>query len=128
MYINAPITVDHDSNHNQLIMSRLLVALALAPAAFAQVITVNCQPLTFYRGDPIVFPSQISPHVHAVVGGTNFYITESGADARAANATTCDKTLDNSNYWQPQLYHQRHDGKFEMVTMQGIVCCVCSEA
>lgn len=48
-------------------------------------------------------------------------MTESGAVARAAKATTCDKLLDHSNYWQPQLYHQRTDGMFEIVTFQGIV-------
>ncbi|KND90704.1 hypothetical protein TOPH_04594 [Tolypocladium ophioglossoides CBS 100239] len=93
---------------------------ALSPGALAQLVTVNCAPLTIQRGDPIVFPGVISPHVHAVVGGTAFALEESNDRAKAANATTCDKILDNSNYWQPQLYHQRTDGKFEMVEMQGI--------
>lgn len=85
--------------------------------------TVNCHPLTIQRGDPIIFPGVISPHVHIVTGGTAFQLTESNEAAVGAKATTCDKILDNSNYWQPQLYHQRHDGQFELVKMQGNVRC-----
>ena len=95
--------------------------LTCSPGALAQLFTVNCAPLTIQRGDPIIFPGVISPHVHAVVGGTAFALSESNEVAKAAKATTCDKILDNSNYWQPQLYHQRRDGKFEIVEMQGIV-------
>ncbi|KAK2605860.1 hypothetical protein QQS21_003700 [Conoideocrella luteorostrata] len=93
---------------------------ALATGSLAQVITVNCAPLTFYRGDPIIFPGVISPHVHAIVGGTRFDLSLTNEQATQAKATTCDKLLDKSNYWQPQLYHQRRDGRFEMVEMQGI--------
>lgn len=98
-----------------------LVALAAAMGAQAQVFTVNCAPLTQFRGDPIVSPGVLSSHVHAIVGGTAFSLSVTPAQARAATATTCDKILDNSNYWQPQLYHQRHDGQFELVTFQGSV-------
>ena len=94
---------------------------ALSPGVFAGLFTVNCAPLTVQRGDPIVFPGVLASHAHAVAGGTAFALIESNDRAKAASATTCDKTLDHSNYWQPQLYHQRTDGKFEMVEMQGIV-------
>lgn len=97
------------------------VAAALLQGTNAQLFTVNCAPLTIQRGDPIVYPGQISPHVHIVTGGTNFALSETNEQARNAKSTTCDKILDQSNYWQPQLYHQRHDGKFEMVHMQGNV-------
>jgi hypothetical protein len=99
----------------------IAIASALAPSSLAQIFTVNCAPLTFYRGDPIIFPGVISPHVHAIVGGTRFALSETNEQAAGAKATTCDKVLDKSNYWQPQLYHQRNDGRFEMVEMQGIV-------
>lgn len=98
---------------------------ALLPALLSQVhaeFTANCAPLTIQRGDPIVFPGQISPHVHIVTGGTAFQLTQPNEVAVGARATTCDKILDNSNYWQPQLYHQRSDGRFEIVEMQGNVC------
>ena len=99
-----------------------LVLASLAAVANAdRLFTVNCSPLTIQRGDPIVSPGQISSHVHAVSGGTNFALTETNAQARAASTTTCDKILDHSNYWQPQLYHQRTDGKFEIVKFQGNV-------
>lgn len=97
-----------------------LSSLALLQAATAE-FTVNCAPLTIQRGDPIVFPGQISPHVHIVTGGTAFQFSQPNEVAVGAKATTCDKILDNSNYWQPQLYHQRRDGKFELVHMQGNV-------
>ncbi|KAM0254543.1 hypothetical protein ACHAQJ_006648 [Trichoderma viride] len=96
-----------------------LAALAAAIGAQAQLFTVNCSPLTQFRGDPIVSPGVLSSHVHAVVGGTAFSFSTTPEQARAATATTCDKILDNSNYWQPQLYHQRTDGQFELVTFQG---------
>ncbi len=103
------------------IVSTGLVGAVILGTALAQLFTVNCSPLTIQRGDPIVFPGQISPHVHVVTGGTAFQQTQSNEQARNAQATTCDKLLDKSNYWQPQLYHQRHDGRFELVTMQGNV-------
>ncbi len=105
--------------------SRIILSAALVlGTAQAQLFTVNCAPLTIQRGDPIVFPGQISPHVHIVTGGTAFQLTQSNEQARNAQATTCDKLLDKSNYWQPQLYHQRRDGRFELVTMQGNVSSI----
>ncbi|KAM3519547.1 hypothetical protein NHJ13051_007425 [Beauveria bassiana] len=106
-------------SNQSLFSTALAAAAALGSTAQAQLFTVNCSPLTIQRGDPIVSPGQISPHVHVVTGGTAFQQTQSNEQARSARATTCDKLLDKSNYWQPQLYHQRHDGRFELVTMQG---------
>jgi len=40
-------------------------------------------------------------------------------DALKANQTSCNKALDHSNYWVPQLYHQRADKLWELVTFQG---------
>lgn len=99
------------------------LAVGLALKADAQLFTVNCQPLTQYRADPVVFPGQKpSPHVHAIVGGTAFNYTETDPQAIAARATTCDKILDNSNYWEPQLYHQNANNTFSIVEFQGSVC------
>ncbi|OAA40947.1 hypothetical protein NOR_05529 [Metarhizium rileyi] len=102
------------------VRSVVAVLSVLVPGSLAQLFTVNCAPLTFYRGDPIIYPGVISPHVHAVVGGTGFALSLTNEQATKAKATTCDKSLDKSNYWQPQLYHQRRDGRFELVEMQGI--------
>ena len=103
--------------------SALLAALSLPliRLAHGQIFTVNCQPLTIQRGDPIISPGVISAHVHAVIGGTAFQETMSLTTAVDAKDTTCDKKLDHSNYWQPQLYHERTDGTFELITFQGSV-------
>ncbi len=110
-----------------LVHSTLLAALLLPVSQLAQgqvltdEFTVNCNPLTIQRSDPIVSPGVASGHVHIITGGTAFQRTMSADTAVNAKATTCDKTLDKSNYWIPQLYHIRSDGKFELVHMQGNV-------
>ena len=96
-------------------------AIAAIPATQAQIFTVGCSPLTVQRADPIVQPGDLSGHVHAVVGGTAFQFTMDDQTAINAKETTCDKVLDQSNYWQPQLYHQNTDDKFELVEFQGVV-------
>jgi hypothetical protein len=106
------------------IKALLVQALGLSSmfnVAHGQLFTVNCQPLTIQRSDPIVSPGIASGHVHAVTGGTAFQRTMSATTAKNAKTTTCDKTMDNSNYWIPQLYHMRTDGQFEIVTFQGSV-------
>lgn len=104
--------------------AQLLTLLTAAlPSVLAQggLFIVQCGRLTTQRGDPIIFPGQISPHVHAIVGGTAFSLQMTNEEARNAKSTTCNKMLDKSNYWQPQLYHQDRDGKFELIKLLGIV-------
>jgi len=83
--------------------------------------TVNCVPLTLQRADPIVQPGIASTHVHSIIGGNAFRRNMSGKmDATMANSTSCDKALDHSNYWVPQLYHYRvSDKMYEMVRLSG---------
>lgn len=102
----------------------LALVAATVPGVLAQggLFIVQCGPLTTQRGDPIIFPGQISPHVHAIVGGTAFSLEMTNEQARKSKSTTCNKMLDKSNYWQPQLYHQDRDGKFELIKLLGIVC------
>jgi len=77
---------------------------------------VNCHPLTIQRSDPIVQPGIPSSHVHSVVGGNAFRRDMGPMDATKANETTCDKAIDHSNYWVPQMYHYRvADKMWEMV-------------
>lgn len=97
------------------------LGLPLARLVHGQIFTVNCQPLTIQRGDPIISPGVLSSHVHAVIGGTGFQQTMSQTTAPDSPGTTCDRQLDHSNYWQPQLYHHRSDGQFEPITFQGSV-------
>ncbi|KAF2763010.1 hypothetical protein EJ05DRAFT_506654 [Pseudovirgaria hyperparasitica] len=95
----------------------LLVSLVPYIAAQDTLFTVNCAPLTTQRSDPILVPGEASSHVHTIIGGTAFARTETNEDAVRAAGTTCDKSLDNSNYWIPQLYHQGEGGQFELVPM-----------
>lgn len=100
-----------------------LVSLLLLLTTFvdAQIFTVNCELLTVQRSDPIVSPGVVSAHVHTVIGGTNFKRTVSNQDAINSNSTTCDKLLDNSNYWIPQLYHENRNGTYSLVPSDGRV-------
>ncbi|OAA60040.1 hypothetical protein ISF_06051 [Cordyceps fumosorosea ARSEF 2679] len=93
---------------------------ATLAAAQGGLFIVHCKQLTVQRTDPIIQPGELSSHVHAVVGGTGYYMSMSNEDARNAHNTTCDKALDKSNYWQPQLYHQHHDDSFELIKLLGI--------
>jgi len=106
----------------QLFLFAILVA-ALVPLVSCvpgqRVFTLNCVPLTIQRSDPIVNPGVPGGHVHAVIGGNAFQRTMGPSDALKANETTCNKMLDKSNYWVPQLYHLRADGMFEMVEYRG---------
>jgi len=82
--------------------------------------TVNCQPLTIQRSDPIVNPGVPGGHLHSVIGGNAFRRSMPGTyDANNATKTTCDKAIDHSNYWVPSLYHQRSDKLWELVNWKG---------
>ncbi|KAJ4147446.1 hypothetical protein LMH87_001963 [Akanthomyces muscarius] len=98
----------------------VISAAATLVAAQGGLFIVHCKSLTVQRTDPIIRPGQLSSHVHAVVGGTGYHMSMSNYDARNAQNTTCDKALDKSNYWQPQLYHQHHDNSFELIKLLGI--------
>jgi opacity protein-like surface antigen len=100
----------------------VLAVLALAaPSALASSVwTVNCDPLTIQRSDPIISPGVASSHVHAVVGGTAFQRTMGNDTATNARNTTCDKYTDHSNYWCPQLY-KMDAGLFYLVPFLGAV-------
>jgi len=99
------------------------VLLCLVPLVFStpgqQVFTTNCVPLTIQRSDPIVNPGIPGGHVHAIIGGNGFRRTMLSTDTDMSNETTCNKGLDHSNYWVPQMYHQRADGMWEMVEFRG---------
>jgi len=80
--------------------------------------TVNCIPVSIQRSDPIIQPGVPSQHVHAIVGGNAFRRDMGPFDAYNATQTTCDKAIDHSNYWVPQLYHYDGNGMYELVTFQ----------
>jgi len=93
-----------------------LVLLCFASVALAAtgIITVNCHTLTQQRADPIVTPGVAGTHTHTIIGGNAFKRDMAGRAAESATATTCDKALDNSNYWVPSLYHYEN-GQYELV-------------
>ncbi|KAH7100837.1 hypothetical protein BKA62DRAFT_207321 [Auriculariales sp. MPI-PUGE-AT-0066] len=97
-----------------------VLSVALSVQARGDAFVVNCAPLTIQRSDPIVSPGVASGHVHAVVGGNSFSRNMSEPDAALTSTkTTCDKKLDHSVYWIPQLYHQNLDSSFELVKLTG---------
>jgi len=97
----------------------LCVLVPICGAIDGDTFTVNCVPLTIQRSDPIVNPGIASTHVHSIIGGNAFRRTMTGTDAAKANATTCDKAIDHSNYWVPHLYHMRTDKMWEMAKWTG---------
>lgn len=101
---------------------KVLSALSALSLARAQIFTLSCDPLTYQRSDPVVFPGVVSPHTHVVIGGNAFNRTMSNTLATMATETTCSVAIDKSNYWQPLLYHMLPNGSFEGVTYQGAVC------
>jgi hypothetical protein len=116
----------HRASHFFVMVSKSTIAASLlsvaASSMASSVWTVNCDPLTVQRSDPIVSPGVVSSHVHSVVGGTAFRRNMSGInDATNAKATTCDKYTDHSNYWCPQLYEQNANSTFTLVPFLGAV-------
>jgi len=93
----------------------VILSVSLVSCLDGDTFTVNCKPLTIQRSDPIIQPGIPSSHVHSVIGGNAFQRTMGPMDATKANETTCDKSIDHSNYWVPQLYHQRVDKMWELV-------------
>ena len=102
------------------ILPLFYILFVFHPAHASNTWTVNCDPLTIQRSDPIVDPGIASGHVHAVAGGTAFQRTMTGETAIDSLATTCDKFTDHSNYWCPQLY-QMTGGQFALLPFTGVV-------
>jgi len=85
--------------HSAVAISFLTLLYSTSSIHASDVWTLNCDPLSIQRADPIMSPGVASGHVHAIVGGTAFNRTMSGNDsAVGALATTCDKFTDHSNY------------------------------
>jgi hypothetical protein len=90
--------------------SLFLVALGLCATRLAQgqLFTLSCAPLEIASLDPIVSPGGLSGHVHAIVGGNGMN-------------TTCQRTIDQSNYWEEALYYWNKDDTFTVMEFQGAV-------
>jgi len=98
----------------------LTLTISLVSSLDGDTFTVNCAPLTIQRSDPIVNPGVPGGHVHSVIGGNAFRRTMGPTDAYKATQTSCDKAIDHSNYWVPQMYHYRvADKMWEIVPWSG---------
>ncbi|CAJ2506776.1 Uu.00g079620.m01.CDS01 [Anthostomella pinea] len=82
---------------------------------------MTCGLIQTGRMDPVVFPGQISPHVHKFSGASNVNLTETYENLQASECTSCEIGADRSLYWTPQLYYQHADGTFEEVPNGGTV-------
>jgi hypothetical protein len=87
------------ATHPAVAISFLIFLYSTSSIHASDVCTLNCDPLSIQRAEPIMSPGVAFGHVHAIVGGTAFNRTMSGNDSAVdASATTCDKFTDNSNY------------------------------
>lgn len=76
-------------------------------------------PLVRVRYDPIVDPGVPSGHLHTIVGGNAFDFVMDGKKAHTATCTSCQVKQDKSNYWTPDLWARKKNGKFEPVKHGG---------
>ncbi|KAF9650961.1 hypothetical protein BDM02DRAFT_3259358 [Thelephora ganbajun] len=67
------------------------------------------------RVDPVSSPGAIAPHVHTVIGGSNFGPYATSEDLRASKCTSGPIVEDKSNYWTPTLYFQWTNRSFTSV-------------
>ncbi|ODN96408.1 hypothetical protein L198_04122 [Cryptococcus wingfieldii CBS 7118] len=98
----------------------LLAALATQAQAYDDLLfTEDFFPLINARLDPIIFPGQVSAHVHHVIGSSAFIASEFFEDSQTANCTTANLIDDLSNYWSPMLYYKWKNGSYSAITGDG---------
>ncbi|TYJ52688.1 hypothetical protein B9479_006694 [Cryptococcus floricola] len=98
----------------------LLAALATQAQAYDDLLfTEDFFPLINARLDPIIFPGQVSAHVHHIIGSSAFIASESFEDTQTANCTTANLIDDLSNYWSPMLYYKWKNGSYSAITGDG---------
>ncbi|GAA5837744.1 hypothetical protein JCM9279_006849 [Rhodotorula babjevae] len=99
-----------------MLVPSLVVALLAAASSADAFWRMPCNNvLVTERGDPIVSPGQVAGHVHSVVGGSNFALSNSFESMRASECTSCLVKQDKSAYWVPQLYFAFANGSFSSV-------------
>ncbi|KAJ3494373.1 hypothetical protein NLJ89_g10821 [Agrocybe chaxingu] len=94
---------------------RSLLSFAVLTAPYAQaLIRFPCAQLVTERLDPLVFPGEVSPHVHQIIGGNAFNITMDPSNdiSRLATCTTCKFKENKSNYWTAVMYFKHPNGTF----------------
>jgi len=108
----------------------LVFVLLLSSVHADPIWKVFCSGKPLFRGriDPIVQPGNIGGHVHKVFGGNHFSAATATAtpldvykDVFASTCTSCSiRTVDNSQYWHPDLYYQWPNGTFSLVPDGGL--------
>lgn len=85
-----------------------------AQGGFDAFVIQQARPHVIARMDPIVDPGKVAGHVHAIVGASNFRnVPNTPQEAQEAECTSLLFQADKSNYWYPELYYIRDDGRFE---------------
>ncbi|KAJ1301390.1 hypothetical protein OPQ81_008652 [Rhizoctonia solani] len=96
-----------------IIASALLIGSAKAKDHF---IITQSRQLSYTRVDPLMTPGAVGPHVHNIVGASNF-----GPDTTSPEVlqqSKCSSTMvqdDKSIYWSPLLYYNHGNGSYSPV-------------
>ncbi|KAI4517394.1 hypothetical protein K525DRAFT_243415 [Schizophyllum commune Loenen D] len=96
-------------------MSSFTAALALsalAPVAKGFFLMGVQNYLATERVDPIMYPGNVSNHVHTIMGGSNFGLDTNISALRDSECTSMPIAQDKSNYWFPHLYFQWSNGSY----------------
>ncbi|CAE6378171.1 unnamed protein product [Rhizoctonia solani] len=96
--------------------SRAVIAgalLASSVKAGDHFILSQCRDLSYTRVDPMTNPGTVGPHVHNIVGASNFSPDSGSPDV--LQQAKCSSTMiqdDKSNYWSPLLYYNHGNGSY----------------
>lgn len=84
---------------------KLFFVFAALVASVQAGLRFGCSTLTIQRLDPIV-QAGIDPseHLHHIVGGNQFNVSEAGDVGARGSCTTCQMSEDFSNYWTAVMY------------------------
>ncbi|WRT68783.1 uncharacterized protein IL334_005763 [Kwoniella shivajii] len=85
-------------------------------------LTAGVADAYFILSHPILETTRLDPpHVHSIVGGSNFDKTIDYNSTLLSSCTTAPISIDKSNYWTPQLYYYNPDGAtFQMIPAAGV--------
>ncbi|WWC67741.1 uncharacterized protein I206_101653 [Kwoniella pini CBS 10737] len=108
------------------LFNTLLYTLIIIPGIKGQaanydslLFTEDFFPLINSRIDPIISPGKVSGHVHHIVGGSSFSVSQDYSSSRNAKCTSSNLICDHSNYWTPHLYYKWRNGSYTAVTGDG---------
>ncbi|CAE6472574.1 unnamed protein product [Rhizoctonia solani] len=103
-------------------LSRAIIASALlagSAKAGDHFILSQCRQLSYTRVDPLVAPGAVGPHVHNIVGASNF--SPNSGSPEVLQQSKCSSTMvqdDRSSYWSPLLYYNHGNGSYSPMISQ----------